>query len=87
MSCDEAVVRKMGSHVLAYYTASLLSLATGRHVIAGMPLAFGGGYQGTHPQSGKLEEARNWGNFDRSDCLRGSGNLPTDQSTRAVAAF
>ena len=46
-----------------------------------------GGYQGTHPQSGKLEEARNWGNFGRGDCLCGSGNLPADQSTRAVAAF
>lgn len=43
MSCDEAVVRKMGDGVLADYTASLLSLATGKHVIAGMPLAFGEG--------------------------------------------
>ena len=43
MSCDEAVVRKMGDSVLADYTASLLSLATGRQIIAGMPLAFGEG--------------------------------------------
>ena len=43
MSCDEAVVRKMGDAVLADYAASLLNLATGRHTIAGMPLAFGEG--------------------------------------------
>ena len=43
MSCDEAVVRKMGTGILADYTASLLSLATGKHIIAGMPLAFGEG--------------------------------------------
>ncbi len=43
MSCDEAVVRKLGTDILADYTASLLSLATGKHVIADMPLAFGEG--------------------------------------------
>lgn len=43
MSCDEAVIKKMGDGVLADYTASLLSLATGKHIIAGMPLAFGEG--------------------------------------------
>ncbi len=43
MSCDEAVVKKMGDGVLADYAASLLSLATGRHIVAGMPLAFGEG--------------------------------------------
>ncbi len=41
MSCDEAVVKKLGEGVLADYTASLLSLATGRRI--GMPLAFGEG--------------------------------------------
>ena len=43
LSCDEAVVRKLGEGVRADYSASLLSLATGRHIIAGMPLAFGEG--------------------------------------------
>lgn len=43
MSCDEAVIRKMGDGIRADYTASLLSLATGKHIIAGMPLAFGQG--------------------------------------------
>lgn len=43
MSCDEAVVREMGDGVRAGYAASLLSLATGRRVIAGTPLAFGEG--------------------------------------------
>jgi len=43
MSCDEAVVKKLGAEILADYTASLLSLATGKHIIAGVPLAFGEG--------------------------------------------
>ena len=43
MSCDEAVVRKLGSEIRADYSASLLSLATGKRIIAGMPLAFGEG--------------------------------------------
>lgn len=43
MSCDEAVVRRMGGSIRADYSASLLSLATGRHIVAGSPLAFGEG--------------------------------------------
>ena len=43
MSCDEAVIRKAGSDVRADYSASLLTLATGRRIIAGTPLAFGEG--------------------------------------------
>ena len=43
MSCDEAVVKKLGEGIRADYSASLLSLATGRHIIAGTPLAFGEG--------------------------------------------
>ncbi|MBQ9842678.1 MAG: hypothetical protein IJO31_00830 [Oscillospiraceae bacterium] len=43
MSCDEAVIRKLGSHVRGAYSASLLTLATGHRIIAGTPLAFGEG--------------------------------------------
>lgn len=43
MSCDEAVIRKVGGDVRADYSASLLTLATGRRIIAGTPLAFGEG--------------------------------------------
>lgn len=43
MSCDEAVVNKMGVEIRADYSASLLSLATGRQLILGAPLAFGEG--------------------------------------------
>ncbi len=43
MSCDEAVVKKMGTEILPDYMSSLLSLATGKRIIAGMPLAFGEG--------------------------------------------
>lgn len=41
MSCDEAVVKKFGGSIRADYSASLLRLATGRHIFAGTPLAFG----------------------------------------------
>lgn len=43
MSCDEAVLKKLGEDVRQDYAASLLSLATGRRIIAGTPLAFGEG--------------------------------------------
>lgn len=43
MSCDEAVVKKLGAGIRRDYSASLLSLATGRRMIAGTPLAFGEG--------------------------------------------
>lgn len=43
MSCDEAVMRKMGAEIRTEYSASLLSFATGRRIIAGTPLAFGEG--------------------------------------------
>lgn len=55
MSCDEAVIKKMGDGVLADYTASLLSLATGKHIIAGMPLAFGEG-----DTKGRIHNLANW---------------------------
>ncbi len=43
MSCDERVLKEMGSGIKADYSASLLSLATGRRLINGSPLAFGEG--------------------------------------------
>ena len=43
MSCDEAVIRKLGPQIRADYSQSLLRLATHRTVIAGTPLAFGEG--------------------------------------------
>ncbi|MBD5098241.1 MAG: hypothetical protein HDT35_01605 [Clostridiales bacterium] len=42
MSCDEAVLRKMGRDVRADYSTSLLRLSTGKRLPAG-PLAFGDG--------------------------------------------
>lgn len=44
VSCDEAVVRRLGGEVRADYAASLLRLAAGRRV--GLPLAFGAGDPG-----------------------------------------
>ncbi len=43
MSCDEAVVKQLGPEIRADYTRSLLQLATGRRILAGVPLAFGEG--------------------------------------------
>lgn len=47
MSCDEAVMRKMGQDIRADYSTSLLNLATGRLFPGGTPLAFGEGGTGT----------------------------------------
>ena len=55
MSCDEAVIRKLGEEVRADYSASLLSLATGHRMIAGMPLAFGEG-----DTKGRIKNLANW---------------------------
>ena len=41
MSCDESVMRHMEADIRGKYSASLLSLATGRRIITGTPLAFG----------------------------------------------
>lgn len=43
MSCDEAVMRKMGQDIRADYSTSLLNLATGKLFPGGTPLAFGEG--------------------------------------------
>ncbi len=43
MSCDEAVIRQIGSSVKKKYSASLLALASGKRMIKGIPLAFGEG--------------------------------------------
>ena len=41
LSCDESVIKEMGSDIKKDYSASLLSLSTGRRIIGGCPLAFG----------------------------------------------
>ena len=43
MSCDEAVIKKLGPEIRADYAATLLSLSTGYAKVAVMPLAFGEG--------------------------------------------
>lgn len=47
MSCDEAVLRRLGSDVKKEYSASLLTLATGKRIFCGAPLAFGEGDTGS----------------------------------------
>lgn len=42
-ACDEAVIRRLGGGVKKAYSASLLTLSTGRRLVAGTPLAFGEG--------------------------------------------
>lgn len=41
MSCDEAVIRRLGPEIRADYSQSLLHLAVGHRTIAGTPLSFG----------------------------------------------
>lgn len=43
MSCDEAVIKKIGNEVKKEYSTSLLSVATGKTLLRGSPLAFGEG--------------------------------------------
>ena len=43
MSCDEAVLNRLGEDIRADYSQALLRLATHKRLIAGMPLAFGEG--------------------------------------------
>lgn len=43
LSCDEKVLKEMNEDIKKPYAKSLLSLATGRHILNGRPLAFGEG--------------------------------------------
>lgn len=43
MSCDETVIKKLGNEVKKDYSSSLLTLATGKRIVGGTPLAFGEG--------------------------------------------
>jgi len=61
MSCDEAVINKLGADIRADYSASLLRLATGKKIIAGMPLAFGeGDTKGRVLNMAKWKKPRLW---------------------------
>lgn len=55
MSCDEAVIKRMGEDIRADYSASLLTLATGHRIIRGTPLAFGEG-----DTNGRIKNLANW---------------------------
>jgi beta-lactamase regulating signal transducer with metallopeptidase domain len=55
MSCDEAVIRKIGEGIRGDYTASLLCLATGRQMFGVAPLAFGEG-----DTKGRIMNVLNW---------------------------
>ncbi|WIV12912.1 M56 family metallopeptidase [Proteiniborus sp. MB09-C3] len=43
LSCDERVLREMNEDIKKSYANSLLSIATGKHILNGSPLAFGEG--------------------------------------------
>ena len=55
MSCDEAVIRELGTHVRADYAQSLLRLATHQRILAFTPLAFGEG-----DTKGRVKNMANW---------------------------
>ena len=44
MSCDEAVINKMGEDIRADYSVSLLNLSTNPHILRGIPVNFGEGH-------------------------------------------
>lgn len=41
LSCDESVIKQLGSGIKKEYSSSLLSLSTRRRIVGGSPLAFG----------------------------------------------
>ena len=43
LSCDERVIKEMGCEIKKAYSTSLLSLASGKRILNGSPLAFGEG--------------------------------------------
>ncbi len=47
MSCDEAVIRRLGPNIRRAYSQSLLNLASGGRLFHGAPLAFGEGNTGS----------------------------------------
>lgn len=55
MSCDEAVIKKMGEEIRADYSASLLNMATARKLSLGTPLAFGEG-----DTKGRIKNLARW---------------------------
>lgn len=55
MSCDEAVIGKLGAQIRSDYSASLLRLASGRPLVSGTPLAFGEG-----DAKGRVMNVLNW---------------------------
>ncbi|MBQ7841522.1 MAG: hypothetical protein IJ390_13710 [Lachnospiraceae bacterium] len=55
MSCDEAVIKKMGEEIRADYSTSLLNLSTGQRLSLGTPLAFGEG-----DTKGRIKNLARW---------------------------
>lgn len=73
MRCDEAVIRQLGDGVRADYSASLLSLATGRRILAGAPLAFGEGDPKSRIENLlRFRRPKTW-----ARCWRGSSAWPS----------
>ena len=62
MSCDESVIRSMGKESKKEYSAALLSLACGRQIVNGSPLAFGeGGIKGRITNVLRYKRPAFWG--------------------------
>lgn len=61
MSCDEAVIKKLGPEIRADYAASLLNLAIGQTSVTAMPLAFGeGDTKGRVKNMSKWKKPKRW---------------------------
>lgn len=61
MSCDEAVIRKMGDQIRADYSESLLALSTQRRVIRSIPVDFGeGNTKGRIKNLAAFKQTKKW---------------------------
>lgn len=55
MSCDEAVIKKLGASIRADYASSILEFASGQKILFGAPLAFGEG-----EPAGRIKNLSKW---------------------------
>lgn len=64
MSCGESVMKRLHTDIRGKYSASFLSLATGRKMIAGTPLAFGeGNTKNRIKKCDELQKSRRFGEY------------------------
>lgn len=87
MSCDEAVIKALGTSSKKTYSSSLLTLAVGRRFIPGAPLAFWRrGYQRPGQKCSRLPQTRFLADTAGGSGYRG-GRCGTDDRSRRKDTF